>query len=83
MMRDYYVTQRLLRIEQAERELARTHAELDYVGEQLALAKAGKPYLRIGRIDTLDAGPIFMAFGAIEHLALYDKHQEGYERHRP
>lgn len=60
---------RELEYERAKVELKRARAELLDIELQLSKAYNGSPYLRVGRIDTLDAGIVFSAFGSIESMA--------------
>jgi hypothetical protein len=51
--------------------------ELDHVEEQLVLAAAGRPYLRVGRYEGLDVGKVFEAFTRLEDAATEDRREGG------
>jgi hypothetical protein len=53
----------------ALRALQDARLELDMVEAQLRLALQGEPYLRVGRLNGVDAGVVFTAFAAVESLA--------------
>lgn len=56
-------------VREALRNLDAAHREIANVRKQLLEAAAGNPYLRIGRIQGVDAGIVFQAFGTVERVA--------------
>lgn len=67
---EYYDQKAKSEVGLALTSIERARRELDQIEENLWLAAAGEPYLRIGSIDGVSAQAVFNAFGSIETAAL-------------
>jgi hypothetical protein len=70
---DYYREEVDPAVRRARDSIARARAELDTIENELNKAQRGEGYLRIGEIRGVDAGLVFVAFGAIENAAITER----------